>query len=203
MCSKRRETKKDRCARCQINYRLCFCEYLKPIAIKTPVQVVMHISETQLTSNTVNLLKQVHQDCHIYLRGQQGERPDFQEALLEERYTPLYLFPNDDAIVLTKEFLNQCEKPINLIVPDGTWRQAKKIKKRIPEFEKIQSVTLPGVITSNYKLRTPPKDGMLSTFEAISKALGIIEGEDIERELEKVFEIMNERVLASRTGGLI
>ena len=44
--------------------------------------------------------------------------------------------------------------------------------------------------------------GMLSTFEAMSKALGIIENKDIEKQLDLIFKIMVERVLISRKGGL-
>lgn len=194
----RRETKSDRCDRCKVNYRLCFCEFLKPIEIKTPVQIIMHIGELNLTSNTVNLLKKVHENCSVNIRGDKNNQIDYKDLLLEDTHEPLYLFPDENAIPLNLEFLTSLKKPINLIVPDGTWRQAKKIKRRVSEFENIKSVTLPEKHYSKYKLRNSPKIGMLSTFEAISKALGIIEGNEVEERLNKIFKIMVQQNLKAR-----
>ena len=202
MGTRRRKTKSDRCKKCKINYRLCFCEYLTPIEIKTPVQIIMHVGEVSLSSNTSNLLKQVHKNCTINIRGDLDNKVDYEKILMRETHKPLFLFPDDDAEILNQDYLSRLEKPVNLIVPDGTWRQAKKIKRRVAELKDITSINLPELYISKYKLRTPPREGMLSTFEAISKALGIIENVEIEKSLDQIFEIMNERVSRSRAGGI-
>jgi DTW domain-containing protein YfiP len=39
----------------------------------------------------------------------------------------LLFYPSEDAVELDKELVAQDQKPIQLIVPDGTWRQASKV----------------------------------------------------------------------------
>lgn len=51
------------------------------------------------------------------------------EGFFEEARKTLLLFPSDDAAVLSSEYLSSIDKPINLLVPDGSWRQAAKTHK--------------------------------------------------------------------------
>jgi DTW domain-containing protein YfiP len=39
----------------------------------------------------------------------------------------LLFYPRADAVELDRELVCQDPRPIQLIVPDGTWRQARKI----------------------------------------------------------------------------
>ena len=200
MGTNRRNSYKKRCHRCQINHTLCICDRLVPIQIETPVQVIMHFKELALTSNTVNLLKNIHKDCHIHLRGQKDNHMNMEEILKRETHTPLYLFPDDNSVLLTPEYIETLNLPINLIVPDGSWSQAKKFRSRIPELQTVQSIRLPSDLISSYKLRTPPKQGMLSSFEAISHCLHLIEKTQVLEPLLEIFDIFNKQVLLSRNG---
>src|SRR5262245_31383046 len=60
------------------------------------------------------------------LRGQTRETLDLRD-LLTAQYRTLLFYPSDDAVELDKELVAQDQKPIQLIVPDGTWRQASKV----------------------------------------------------------------------------
>jgi len=200
MGSRRRGSSASRCPRCRINHHLCFCEYLTVLDIKTPVHVIMHYREENLTSNTSHLMGQLHQNCSIVHRGKRGEAIDYPSLLNESTYAPHFLFPHENAIPLSEDYLKTLQKPIKLIVPDGSWRQAKKFKRRIPELSHIPCIKLPRQVASLYSVRKAPQEGMLSTFEAISCALGILEGEKIENELRKVFNIMIDRIQVSRIG---
>jgi DTW domain-containing protein len=144
----------------------------------------------------------VHKNCHIFHRGHRDESIVYSDVLKEETHTPLFLFPDDKAVTLTKEYADTLEKPINLIVPDGSWRQAKKFKKRIPELAHIQSVTIPKGELSQYSLRTAPQENMLSTFEAMSRVLGILEGKKLEQSLNEILAIMVKQVEISRKGNV-
>ena len=158
----------------------------------------MHYRESFMTSNTANLLELMHEDCHIHLRGKMGETLDYESILDEENTTPLLLFPDEDAVELSAAYIQSLKKPINLIVPDGTWSQCKKVKKREISLKNVQTIKIPIGKPSQYKLRTAPKEGQLSTFEAMARVLGIIEGPNLQEKLESVFKVMIDRVLMSR-----
>lgn len=45
---------------------------------------------------------------------------------------PLVLFPSDDAVPIEEV---ETDLPVTLIVPDGSWRQADKLQRRVPELD--------------------------------------------------------------------
>lgn len=196
--SKRRASRDSRCPYCRINFKLCFCRDLKNVSNKTSLTIVMHHRESHLTSNTANLGTLTLQHFNIVYRGM-PERPLESDHIIKNEKLNLFLFPDEDAIELNQEFLQNINQPIHLIIPDGTWRQAKKIKRREEIFSPIQSVKIPFTKVSEYQLRKAPREEGLSTFEAMARALGIIEGQDIEEQMMMNFKTMVNQVMKSRT----
>jgi DTW domain-containing protein YfiP len=76
------------------------------------------------------------------------------------------------------------------LVPDGSWRQASRISKRIGAVARAQPVTLPPGPTTRWGLRRENHPGGLATFEAIARALGYLESEAVRLQLESSFERM-------------
>ena len=62
----------------------------------------------------------------------------------------------------------------------------------------MDPVSLPDGPETAYHLRRETKDGGLATAEAIARAFGVLEGPEVQRELERVFRLMVERTLFSR-----
>jgi DTW domain-containing protein YfiP len=59
-------------------------------------------------------------------------------------------------------------------------------------------VKLPAGAPSEFRLRHEHRENGMSTFEAIARSLGIIEGANVQQELEAIFKIRVERTLWSR-----
>lgn len=119
-------------------------------------------------------------------------------GFLDAEREPLFLFPDEEAVELSDDFPTG---KYQLIVPDGTWRQAKKFKRRIPEFKNIKTVKIPAGLHSRYLLRRQGHEEGLSTFEAIARALGHIdELPTIESDLDEIFKIIVKRTMMSRFG---
>jgi DTW domain-containing protein YfiP len=91
------------------------------------------------------------------------------------------------------------EPPV-LLVPDGTWSQARKLLQRDPDLQRAEIVTLPPGPPSRYGLRRNAREGTLCTLEAIARALGIMEGREIEARLMSVLDLFVGRSLAVRAG---
>jgi DTW domain-containing protein YfiP len=62
-----------------------------------------------------------------------------------------------------------------LVVPDGTWRKARKLLHLNPLLAALPRVMLAQGLQSRYRLRKAPMPGALSTIEAIVEALNSVE----------------------------
>lgn len=181
-----------RCQRCALHAARCICDSLAPRWCATRVAILIHQKETRKTTNTGRLVPLLLANSELRVRGRRGA-PLCCEDLVTEPDRARLLFPSDDA-----EDLRELEGPITLIVPDGNWRQARKVVKREPAFARLKRVRLPPGPPSRYRLRHDRDPERLATIEAVARALGILEGPALQAHLEDAFERMVEETLASR-----
>jgi DTW domain-containing protein YfiP len=204
-----RSRKTDHCADCRLFRPLCVCGIIAETraqleGISTRLVVLMHVREVSLPTNTARLATTAVPGSELRLRGGLGEVMSTEGLVTPERQS-LLLFPSDEAVELNPESVRQWEgRPLTLLVPDGSWRQARKAAVRISALQDIPRVKLPPGPPSRYRLRKEPNERSVSTFEAIARALGQLEGargSAVQRALEELFELRIERTLWSR--GLI
>lgn len=115
-------------------------------------------------------------------------------AWLRQAARPVLLYPGEDARPLST-FADAAGPPLTLIVPDATWSQAARMRKRMAGLSEVPCAHLPLDLTSQYRLRHDPRPAHLSTLQAIAHALGILEGEAITTELLRVQRLVVERTL--------
>jgi DTW domain-containing protein YfiP len=107
----------------------------------------------------------------------------------------LLLFPHEDAQPI--ERWRDHPQPLTLVVPDGTWSQAIRARKRLPGLDRLPCAVVPGG-DRKYRLRHDPREGNLATLEAIARALGVLEGPAVQEALERIFQVMVDRSLYAR-----
>jgi DTW domain-containing protein YfiP len=190
----RRHNTAVRCSRCRLHRELCICGAISPIDTRTRVIVVLHKSEDRKSTNTGRIAALCLRNSEVVVRGHRA-RP-IAPLGWDSHAQPLLLFPHPTAVPLAR--FAASERPLTLVVPDGTWRQASKVRFRMPGICDAPCVSLPAGAPSTYRLRAPLHDGCLSTMEAIARALGILEGPAVEQALDLVFRMMVERTLWSR-----
>jgi len=117
---------------------------------------------------------------------------------IEPTHRAFVLFPDARARVLGSRLDEEDDRPIRLIVPDGTWRQARRMVRRIAGLAKVPRVTLPGGQVSKYRLRKRQSTGGMCTFEAISEALCLLEGTHLQMPLVHVLSRFVETLLWHR-----
>lgn len=188
-----------RCPQCRVNQIFCFCDKIVPRRSLTKVSLLVHVRELSLASNTAHLVHRVLPNSEILIRGQMNA-PLQLDGLLNSNYRPLFLFPDEEAQVLDESFVEKNPGPYHLIVPDGSWRQAKKFKKRESILSSIPSVKLESNRLSEYILRKEPTPTSLCTFEAVARAIGILESPELQLQMEEVFNLMVDTVMKSRKG---
>jgi DTW domain-containing protein YfiP len=192
----------NRCLYCHMRKVLCICELAPKLKISTKIIVLLHMRERSRPTNTGRLLKLPLPEVEVRIRGDK-DLPMNSEGLVTEDRETLLFYPSERAVELSTSFLKTISKPITLIVPDGSWRQASKVPKRVAALKTAIHVKLPQGPVPQYRLRKETKLGGMSTFEAVARALGIIEGFEVQEKLEKLFKILAERTLWSRAKLLI
>ena len=187
----------NRCPRCEIRRPLCFCDMIPQITVQTRVIILMHVAEESLTTNTARLAAKALPNSDLRIHGKKEEvfsADDF----VQTGTTSLLLYPSVHAVDLNAEFASTLTRPVNLIVPDGSWSQTRKFVRREAALAGIPQVKLPNGPPSEYRLRLQPQEAGLCTLEAIARSLGILESHEAQQRLETLLRIMVERTLWSR-----
>lgn len=152
--------------------------------------ILMHAQEAEKTSNTGRIAHAslARSELRMYANraGPVPERP------WDPSTQPALLFPSPGARSL--ESLKD-GPPVTLIVPDGTWRQAARLRRRIAANGDVPFVTVPDGPPLLSKLRHGHQEDYLSTAEAIARALGVLEGPEVQAHLERALTIFMERML--------
>lgn len=202
--SKKTKTKFDRkrktkapCPICFLNTDLCICSLIPKLNLKTKVVLVVHTKELKRTTNTGRLAIHSLVNSEMRIRGLSHDALDLSELLTDEYQTYLF-YPSDDAVELNQDLISQSNKPVQLIVPDGNWRQASKVHYRHAELKNVQRVMITEKNTSTLHMRTEIKDEGMATLQAIAFALGITENQAVKDQLLKVYEAKLKRTLFGR-----
>lgn len=222
----RRDNAAARCATCHMHRALCLCD--ETAAVSTALLSSSSSSSLSSSSSSSSSSSAVTSRLLLLLHEDEAHKPTNSGALAarclphstiaigptQQPVLPtssssspsasgstlpaLMLFPSDDARVLTA-----ADGPCLLVVPDGTWRQARKLRARTPGLSTLPCVTLPGAadgaLPTTYRLRTEGRSDGLATFEAIARAFAILEGQErgpiVEAALLDVFRKMVDRTL--------
>lgn len=198
--SQRRAGHVNRCTNCRINNHFCVCSDLMTYKIKSNVSLIVHVSELKLTSNTAQFVEKILPDnAQIFIRGKVND-PFTADPILERTGRPLFLFPDEESQELNEEFLAKYPGPYHLIIPDGNWNQAKKVKKREEKFDAVPTVKLPPGLVAEYKLRKAPRPDWVSTYEAAAYALGVLESKASQEHMLTFFRKWVQATMSARSG---
>ena len=199
----RRNNAASRCTRCRMHSSLCVCPLIPKLDTRTRLVLVIHRAEDRKPTNTGRLAVEAMPNSEVIIRGRAEEPADSIAWSADTR--PLLLFPHEDAVPLESVAAASSsagdDRPFTLIVPDGNWRQASKVRNRVPGMRDVPCVSLPIGEPSIYRLRSEAHPFGLATVEAIGRCLRVLEGDrgpDVERALLHVFRAMVERTLWSR-----
>lgn len=184
-----------RCERCLLQPRLCVCGLLAPVALATRVVLLRHRKEVHKPTNTGRLAALCLSNAELRTFGGRGERLD-DRGFDDPARRVLLLYPTPDARELALD--PRDPRPVTLIVPDADWRRAQKLAQREPALARVTPVRLSDGPPSAFRLRKHTDARYLSTLEGIARALGVLEGEDVRAELERVFRVFVDRALYQR-----
>ena len=176
------------CPRCTRPLGHCLCSAIPDLCSRTRVTILQHPEESRHPLNTGRLvalgLRQAELVC--------GEL--FPDSLWQEPGTWL-LFPGDDAICV--DAIAPVQEPTHLIVPDGTWRMARRLLRLNSGLAALPRLVIPTGEPSRYRVRNTSQAGAVATIEAIVRALEVLEAPARFAALLAPFDLMVDRQLAA------
>jgi DTW domain-containing protein YfiP len=199
MFERKRKTKEP-CLGCYLHKNLCICDLIPRLGLKTKISLIVHAKELKRTTNTGRLAVRALVNSEMLVRGEGREALNL-ENILNDRYQSLVFYPATDAQELTREFVEPFKKPIQLIVPDGNWRQASKVHSRHKELSHLPRVMISTPNLSLEHLRAESNPYGMATLEAIAHAMRILEDEDTYLQLIAVYHAKLARTIIGRSGG--
>lgn len=183
---------RPQCPRCLRPQTHCLCPLIPSLDSRTRVLLLQHPSEVSHALNTARLAALGLNNAELIV----GEVFEDLPALLNRPgYRARLLFPADDAQPM--QAYAASDEPLLLVVPDGTWRKARKMLHLNPLLAALPRVTLAEGGVSRYRLRKAPGPGALSTIEAIVQALQTLEAPTSFDQLLKPFEALIEGQIAA------
>lgn len=177
-----------------MHFGLCLCALVPRLVTRTRLIIVMHRFEYYKPTNTGLLASSCLVNSEVVIRGDvdRGNPP----LELSAGSLPLVLFPGPGAEDLeTIAPTLPPSRPVTLIVPDGSWRQAARMRRRVPGLNEHPCVSLGLGAPSTYRLRRERDPRHLSTIEAVARALGVLEGPEVQQAIERPFHAMVDRAL--------
>ena len=177
------------CSRCLRPQTHCLCALIPQLDSRTRVLLLQHPSEVGHALNTARLADLGLLNAELRV-GEVFE--DLATLLNPPGYQARLLFPGEGAQLIDTAEPSDESLPWLLVVPDGTWRKARKLLHLNPLLAQLPRVTLPEGAVSRYRLRKAPGPGALSTLEAIVQALEILEAPTSFAPLLRPFEALIE-----------
>jgi len=185
---------RPRCSRCKRPASHCLCALIPDLPSRTEVLVLQHPDEVDHALNTANFAVLGLRNATLWVGEVFADLPAW---LAEPGYRVRLLFPGDDAQPLALVSNAEEDSPMRLVVPDGTWRKARKLLHLNPLLAALPRVTLRDAPRSRYRLRKAPMEGSLSTLEAIVAALNVLEAPYDYEALLRPFDALIEGQIAA------
>jgi DTW domain-containing protein len=180
-----------RCPRCALHQGVCACALLVALPIRTRFLVLRHVREAEKSSNTARWAALLVPGCE--LRPWSGRHD---AAVLGDVGRPgdCLLFPTEPA---STPGVRPEPPPERVIVLDGTWRQVRRMLRALPAVQGLPRLTV-APRAGGPRLRAAPAPSFLSTLEAMTGAVALLEGEASAADLDTCRIELVGRALAAR-----
>lgn len=155
-----------RCQRCLLLSAWCVCDVIGEAQPSCPeVLVVRHHWEAFKSTGTARLAGLAL--SNLRLLDMAAENPEPVREALRSLNDAWLLYPGGATAERT------AQRPKTLVVLDGTWRQTRKMLRRLPELSRLPRFSLapPPQEDDRRRLREAPRPDARSTLESIADAL--------------------------------
>ncbi|MGB0466494.1 MAG: tRNA-uridine aminocarboxypropyltransferase [Pontibacterium sp.] len=159
------------CSGCGLPDTYCACNTACCGPLSCQVVLLLHENEPLRPSNTSRLIQQLLPETLAFI-WQRKEAPQaLVDMIQSEDYQPWLLFPADrpDLQTRARDYRPQAGKTPLIIVPDGTWKEVRKIVRKSPWLASVPLLAIEPKAPSRYTLRRNPDADHLCTAETVAE----------------------------------
>jgi DTW domain-containing protein YfiP len=184
-----------RCQRCLLLQAFCLCAAIGQAQPCRPeILIVRHHWEARKSTGTARLAGLALSNLRIV--DVAAENPEPVRAELRQLQGAWLLYPGRES---NKRLATP---PQTLVVLDGTWRQTRKMLRRLPELSLLPRFSLDAEPTgTRQRLRKPPRPAARSTLESIADALSVLDSPAVAERLLELHACFVQHTLAARGAG--
>lgn len=153
---------------------MCFCQHIRPLPTRTRVVLLQHPKERKVGVGTARLAHLALPNSVLRVGLDFSDDPVVRAAIGANE-PACVLFPRPGALDVSEL---PRDRPVTLVVLDGTWALARKLLRLNPMLTRLPHVAFTPRRPSEYQIRRQPAAACVSTIEALSEVLAAIEPED-------------------------
>jgi DTW domain-containing protein YfiP len=181
-----------RCPTCWVRQAHCICAAVPRVSCRTALLVVRHEREAAKSTGTARIAQLALPSLSIVDYGDSAAEAGARLSASDHLDGGWLLFPSDAPAPWPAG-------PVRcLVLLDGTWRQTRKMLKKLPSLARLPRLMLPPKAAEVLRLREAPFESGRSTLEAVADALRLLEGAAVADPLEALHTAYVERVFKAR-----
>ncbi len=162
----------------------------------------MHRKELYKTTNTGHLVAGLFpESCSVYLWSRTEPDANLLAELSDERRQIVLLFPENQTTNLADRPSQQPDRPLTVILLDGTWKQASRMANLSHWLKDQKRLSITSESTSQHEqqyLRKAPESHQLSTAQAAAWVLKHYNEVDNAELLNHTFAVFNQHCISTR-----
>ncbi|MDB4990734.1 MAG: hypothetical protein JWN04_5912 [Myxococcaceae bacterium] len=152
----------------------CYCNSITQVHTRTRVLLLQHPREHGKAVNTARIAALALPEATLHVGVDFSELAAVTRAISDPSRPAVLLYPGSDARDLARE---PPDGPVTLVVIDGTWHQARALIRKNPRIAALPRYAFQPPAPSEYRIRREPTPNCVSTIEALTYALPLLEGD--------------------------
>ena len=173
-----------KCIHCALLPQYCICSKITPLHCTPKITIIRHYKESFKASNSARIIQLCIKDTALFdygIKDQPLPDIDLEDSVL--------LFPPDSSSVIYDSSL----PPKKIIIVDGTWKQAHKLRKRVEGLQELPRLAIQSTMVLP-RIRNPHFKGGMSTMEACLEALALYTPSETIQMLQAYYYLWLEQV---------
>lgn len=192
------------CAQCRKPQLACYCRFIRPFPSSPEFVILIHKKEARKSIATGRMSHLCLTNSLLIEGSDFSNHPRVNSIINDPQVYPVVLFPSQNSTNLTplspaqRRSCFPTDKRLVVFVIDGTWAQAKRMKRLSTNLKALPTICFTVPAPSKFWVRKQPHGQCYSTIEAIHHLIELLGPENSERHanLLEVFDIMVSKQLS-------
>lgn len=180
------------CEGCGLAIPYCCCSQITPQGSQLELALLLHENEPPRPTTTSKIIQKVLPNSSTYIWQRIDPPQELIDRIQDENTDSWLLFPADrpELVSRSKKFTGAApERNTLIIIPDGTWKEVRKIVRKSPWLSDLPLLAFDPETPSRYDLRRNPDKDHLCTAETVTELLKLNDENSAADELDRTFEI--------------